>query len=61
MFSAEAVYYLAIFAKPGDVIRRPPEGNSIYGGLGARGSSFDEAMQTATDMAGKIEVRLRSR
>jgi biotin carboxylase len=54
----EAVYYLAIFAKPGDVIRRPPEGNSIFGGLGALGSSFDDAMQTATDMAGKIEVRL---
>jgi biotin carboxylase len=56
--SNEAVYYLAIFAKPGDVIRRPPEGNSIYGGLGARGSSFDSAMQAAADMAGKIEVKL---
>jgi biotin carboxylase len=59
--NAEAVYYLAIFAKPGDVIRRPPEGNTIYGGLGALGSSFDDAMQTATDMAGKIEVTLRPR
>jgi biotin carboxylase len=56
--NAEAVYYLAIFAKPGDVIRRPPEGNSIYGGIGALGTSLDDALQTANDMAGKIEVKL---
>jgi biotin carboxylase len=55
---AESVYYLAIFAKPGDVIRRPPDGNTIYGGLGALGTSLDDALQTATDMAGKIEVKL---
>jgi biotin carboxylase len=55
---AEAVYFLKIFARPGDVIKRPPEGNSIYGGLGARGASLEDAMQVATDMAGKIEVRL---
>jgi biotin carboxylase len=56
--AAEAVYYLKIFARPGDVIRRPPEGNSIYGGLGALGTSLDDAMRIAVDMAGKIEVQL---
>jgi biotin carboxylase len=55
---AKALYYLKIFARPGDVIRRPPEGNNIFGGLGALGASFDEAMQAATDLAGKIEVQL---
>jgi hypothetical protein len=44
-------------AQPGDVIRRPPHGNNILGGIGATGSSFDDAMRTATDLAGKIEVR----
>jgi hypothetical protein len=29
-----------------------------YGGLGARGSSLDDAMRIATDLSGKIEVRL---
>lgn len=55
---AEAVYYLKIFARPGDVIRRPPDGNSIFGGLGCRSDSFDDAMRIATDLAGKIEVKL---
>ncbi len=55
---AEALYYLKIFAKPGDLIRRPPDGNNIFGGLGALGTSFDDAMRTATDLAGKIEVQL---
>jgi biotin carboxylase len=57
---AEAVYYLKIFAGPGTVIRRPPDGNNIFGGLGARSTSFEDAMRIATDMAGKIEVRLSS-
>jgi biotin carboxylase len=57
----EALYFMKIFARPGDVIRRPPEGNSIYGGLGCLGASFDDAMRIATDLAGKIEVRLAGR
>jgi len=55
---AEGLFYLKIMAQPGDVIRRPPEGNNILGGLGAVGTSLDDAMRTATDLAGKIEVRL---
>jgi biotin carboxylase len=54
---AEALYYLKIFARPGDVIRRPPDGNNILGGLGALGTCFDDAMRIATDLAGKIEVQ----
>jgi biotin carboxylase len=55
----EQLYFLKIIVKPGDVIKRPPEGNSIVGGLGALGPSFDDAMRVANDLAGKIEVQLR--
>jgi biotin carboxylase len=55
---AEGLYFLKLMAQPGDVIRRPPEGNNVLGGIGALGGSFDDAMQVATDLAGKIEVRL---
>jgi biotin carboxylase len=54
---AEDLFYVKIMAQPGDVIRRPPHGNNILGGIGAIGSSFDDAMRVATDLAGKIEVR----
>jgi hypothetical protein len=54
----EQLYFLKITARPGDIIRRPPEGNSIIGGIGASGTSLDDAMRVATDLAGKIEVRL---
>jgi len=56
--NAEQLYFLKIMAQRGDVIRRPPEGNSIIGGIGALGSSFDDAMRAALDLAGKIEVQL---
>jgi biotin carboxylase len=55
---AEGLYYITITAKHGDVIKRPPAGNQTIGGLGALGPSFDDAMRTATDLAGKIEVQL---
>ncbi|MET0132097.1 MAG: ATP-grasp domain-containing protein [Kibdelosporangium sp.] len=54
---AEELFYVKIMAQPGDEIRRPPHGNNILGGIGATGSSFDDAMRVATDLAGKIEVR----
>ncbi|MBO0839421.1 MAG: ATP-grasp domain-containing protein [Sciscionella sp.] len=53
---AEQLFFFKITARPGDVIKRPPDGNSILGFLGAKGSSFDEAMRTATELAGKIDV-----
>jgi biotin carboxylase len=55
---AEGLYFLKLMAKPGDVIRRPPEGNNVLGGIGALGESLDDAMRVATDLAGKIEVRM---
>jgi biotin carboxylase len=55
---ADALYYITITAKHGDVIRRPPAGNQTIGGLGALGPSFDDAMRVANDLAGKIEVKL---
>jgi len=56
--AADELFYLKIFARPGDVIRRPPDGNNIFGGIGAVGTSLDDAMRNATDLAGKIAVRL---
>ncbi|UVS77490.1 ATP-grasp domain-containing protein [Actinokineospora sp. UTMC 2448] len=55
---AEELFYLKVSARPGDVIRRPPHGNSILGGIGATGTSFDDAMRAATDLADRIEVKL---
>lgn len=54
--SAGDVFFLKIMAKPGDVVLRPPDGNNILGFLGAKGPSFAEALRTATDLAGRIEV-----
>ncbi|MFD6888476.1 ATP-grasp domain-containing protein [Streptomyces sp. NPDC059957] len=53
---AEALFFFKITAKPGDLVRRPPEGNSILGFLGATGTSFEDAMTTATDLARRIET-----
>jgi biotin carboxylase len=55
---AEGLMHVKIMAQPGDVIRRPPFGNDILGGLGAIGTSFDDAMRVANDLAGKIEITL---
>jgi biotin carboxylase len=52
------VIFLKITARPGDVIRRPPAGNSILGFLGATGSSLDDALGAATDLATRIDVTL---
>jgi hypothetical protein len=58
---AEALYYITITAGPGDYIRRPPEGNQTIGGLGALGTSFDDAMRTATGLADQVRVRIAGR
>ena len=50
--------FLKITAKPGDVIRRPPYGNNILGFLCTTGTSFDDAMQAAGELAAQIDVRL---
>jgi biotin carboxylase len=53
------LFFLKITARQGAVILRPPDGNSILGFLGAKGGSFDEAMDTATGLANRIQVRMR--
>jgi len=56
--SAENLLFLKLTARPGDVIRRPPDGNSIVGFLGVTGDSFDAAMRTAAALADRIELTL---
>lgn len=56
--SADSLLHIKIMARPGDVIRRPPFGNDVLGGFGVIGTSFDDAMSRATDLAGKIEIKL---
>jgi len=56
--ASDRVFFLKITAKPGDVIKRPPHGNNILGFLCTTGTSFEDAMQAASDLAGRIEVRL---
>jgi biotin carboxylase len=55
---SDRVFFLKITARPGDLIRRPPYGNNILGFLCTTGSSLDDALRTATDLAGRIEVRM---
>jgi biotin carboxylase len=54
----DKVFFLKITAKPGDLIRRPPDGNNILGFLCTTGTSFEDAMQTAYQLAEQIDVRL---
>jgi hypothetical protein len=56
--NAESVVFLKITAVPGDIIRRPPDGNSIYGFFATKGTSFEDAMRAANDLASKINVKL---
>ncbi len=47
-----------ITASPGDVIRRPPEGNNILGFLIVTGTSFDDVKHTLETYAEQIEVKM---
>ncbi|MFD9126968.1 ATP-grasp domain-containing protein [Kitasatospora sp. NPDC059571] len=51
-------FFVKITARPGDLIRRPPEGNNILGFLGCADSSFEEAMRRATEFADNVRVRV---
>jgi len=55
---SDRVFFLKITAKPGDVIKRPPNGNNILGFLYTTGISFEDAVQELVELAGQIEVRL---
>ncbi|MER7460420.1 ATP-grasp domain-containing protein [Micromonospora sp. NPDC126480] len=54
---SDKVFLLKITARPGDLIRRPPNGNTILGFLGTTGSSEEEAMSTMNDFASRIDVQ----
>ncbi|MEO6504373.1 MAG: ATP-grasp domain-containing protein [Jatrophihabitantaceae bacterium] len=55
---SDRIFFFKITAKPGDLIRRPPEGNNIFGFLCTTGESFDDAIEAARELAGQIEVRV---
>lgn len=55
---SDRVFFLKITAKPGDVIKRPPHGNSILGFLCTTGTSLDDAMQVANKLADQIDVKM---
>jgi biotin carboxylase len=55
---SEKTFLLKITARPGDVVRRPPHGNTIFGFLGTTGVSMDDALATMNDFAKKITVTL---
>ncbi|MCP2341720.1 ATP-grasp domain-containing protein [Actinomadura rupiterrae] len=57
--NSERAFLLKITARPGDLIRRPPNGNTILGFLGTTGTSQEDAFATMTDFASKIKVTFR--
>jgi biotin carboxylase len=58
---ADGLFFLKITARPGDVIKRPPEGNSILGFLGVTGESMDDALKLATTLANRVDVAFDGR
>ncbi|MCC8250175.1 ATP-grasp domain-containing protein [Saccharothrix luteola] len=54
--TSDRVFLLKITARPGDVVKRPPDGNTIIGFLGATGTSEADAFALMNDYAAKIEV-----
>jgi hypothetical protein len=50
-----------ITARPGAIIKRPPDGNNILGFLVVTGASADEVKQTLEEFAAKVEVKLVGR
>jgi biotin carboxylase len=55
---AKELFFFKVTARPGDIVRRPPDGNSILGFLGATGDSFEDAICTAAELAAQITVNL---
>lgn len=56
MADREDLFFLKITAKPGDLVRRPPAGNSILGFLGVTGTSLQDAMSTAEELAAQVRA-----
>ena len=55
---APDLLFCRMVAAPGDVIKRPPDGNGILGFLGATGATRDRAMNAADRLAGLISVTM---
>jgi len=53
---SDKVFLLKITARSGDVIRRPPNGNSILGFLGTTGTSMEDALATMNHLSSKIKA-----
>ncbi|MEU9508442.1 ATP-grasp domain-containing protein [Micromonospora sp. NPDC048170] len=53
---SERTFDLKITARPGDVIKRPPHGNTILGFLGVTGTSEEDAVATMVRFADLVEV-----
>jgi len=53
-----SIFFFKLVVQVGDIIKRPPEGNNIVGFLGARGSSFEEAMEAATKASESVVIQV---
>lgn len=53
---SDKVFLLKITARPGDVIHRPPDGNTILGFLGTTGASLEDAYAIMISFASKIKI-----
>lgn len=58
--SAPELLFCRIVAAPGDVLKRPPDGNGILGFLGAKGPTRRDAMNAAERLAQLISVTMIS-
>jgi len=54
------VFLLRLSVRPGDVVRRPPDGNDILGFLGTTGASRADALNALEAAARQIRVQLTS-
>lgn len=55
---ADDVLFVDITARPGDLVLRPPDGNTVLGTIATTGPSFVEAMRAAAEVAAMIDVRV---
>jgi len=56
---SDKVFLLKVAARPGDLIKRPPDGNTIIGFLGVTGDSMADAFDTMNDFASRIKYTFR--
>jgi len=61
VYESDRIFFFKITAKPGDVVRRPPDGNNIVGFLCTTGDSFSDAIRAADELAAQIDVRMSDR